>query len=248
MAAELGDAVRLRTTLIAVSQPSATGPVRATIRHGDGMELQLTADYLVSAVPATTLRQIAFDPPLPSSQRHAIERLNYGPVTKTLLQFARPFWRQKGRPRAYGTDLPTGAVWDGSEGQPGKAAILTLMAGGSASAETQKLLADRGIDGVLAELAWLGTPPDRMRLLSSHVMTWEDDPWARGGYAYFDPGYDPTLRAWLPRAHGAILFAGEHTSCRWQGYMNGAVESGLRAAAEIRALAWRTASDPSYPF
>jgi monoamine oxidase len=32
------------------------------------------------------------------------------------------------------------------------------------------------------------------------------------------------------------VFAGEHTSIRWQGYMNGAVESGLRAAAEIGAL------------
>jgi monoamine oxidase len=248
MAAELGDTIKLRTTLIAVSQSSLAGPVRATIRHGDGTEVQLTADYLVSALPATTLRQVAFDPPLPSSQRQAIERLNYGPVTKTLLQFARPFWRQKGHPRAYGTDRPTGAVWDSSEGQPGTEAILTLMAGGSASTETQKLLTERGMDGVLAELAWLGTSPDGMRLINSHVITWEDDPWVRGGYAYFDPGFDPTLRAWLPRAHGATLFAGEHTSCLWQGYMNGAVESGLRAAAEIRALSWSAVSNPSYPF
>ncbi len=33
------------------------------------------------------------------------------------------------------------------------------------------------------------------------------------------------------------MFAGEHTSLKWEGYMNGAIESGLRAAAEIRALA-----------
>ena len=46
----------------------------------------------------------------------------------------------------------------------------------------------------------------------------------------------PELRAWLSRPHKRIVFAGEHTSIRWQGYMNGAVESGKRAAAEIEAM------------
>jgi monoamine oxidase len=64
---------------------------------------------------------------------------------------------------------------------------------------------------------------------------WEDDPHARGGYAFFDPAFDPDLRAWLARPAGRIFFAGEHTSIRWQGYMNGAVESGRRAAAEVAA-------------
>jgi monoamine oxidase len=45
---------------------------------------------------------------------------------------------------------------------------------------------------------------------------------------------------WLARPHGRIVCAGEHTSFRWQGYMNGAVESGLRAAAEVRALLWQS--------
>ena len=47
------------------------------------------------------------------------------------------------------------------------------------------------------------------------------------------------LRAWLRRPHGRVVFAGEHTSERWQGYMNGALESGLRAAHELAALAAR---------
>jgi monoamine oxidase len=63
--------------------------------------------------------------------------------------------------------------------------------------------------------------------------TWEDDPFARGGYAYLDPGFDPAWRAQLSRRAGRLVFAGEHTSEEWQGYMNGAVESGLRAAKEI---------------
>jgi monoamine oxidase len=64
-------------------------------------------------------------------------------------------------------------------------------------------------------------------------VTWEGDPWAKGGYAYFDPH----LREWLARPHGRIVFAGEHTSVNWQGSMNGAMESGVRAAEEVCAMA-----------
>jgi monoamine oxidase len=64
-------------------------------------------------------------------------------------------------------------------------------------------------------------------------LSWEEDPWARGGYAFLDPGFDPAWRALLSRRAGRLVFAGEHTSQRWQGYMNGAVESGLRAAREL---------------
>jgi monoamine oxidase len=74
------------------------------------------------------------------------------------------------------------------------------------------------------------------------IVIWEDDPWARGGYAVFGAGYDPRLREWLARPAGPLVFAGEHTSVRWPGYMNGAIESGKRAAAEIRALSRRSRS------
>ena len=49
------------------------------------------------------------------------------------------------------------------------------------------------------------------------------------------PQFDPRLRGWLSQPCGRLFFAGEHTSIRWQGYINGAVESGRRAAAEIAA-------------
>jgi monoamine oxidase len=86
---------------------------------------------------------------------------------------------------------------------------------------------------VVRRIEWLGKPST---LLASRAIVWDDDPWVRGGYAYFDPGFDPLWRAWLARPAGRIVFAGEHTSIKFQGYMNGAVESGLRAAAEIAAI------------
>ena len=145
-------------------------------------------------------------------------------------------WLNTVDPRAFGTDLSVGAVWDGNEQQRGPAGILTLLAGGRASAELQSLRQAGGEEAVVHELRWLGRPTT---LIASQVVTWEDDPWSRGGYAYFDPAFDPRDRAWLARPAGRILFAGEHTSDRWQGYMNGAIESGRRAAAEARLTEWQ---------
>ena len=64
-----------------------------------------------------------------------------------------------------------------------------------------------------------------------HVAVWERDPWARGAYAFFGPGFDPGLRPLLGRAVGRVAFAGCYTSREYQGYMNGAVESGARAVS-----------------
>ena len=83
-------------------------------------------------------------------------------------------------------------------------------------------------------LGFLGTP-EPGTLVGSPV-SWEDDRWSRGAYAVFTPAFDPRDRRLLARVHGRVAFAGEHTSERWRGFMNGAVESGQRAAAELLAL------------
>lgn len=230
IAEQLKGPVLLNAALRRVRQ--GTRGIRLTI-DDRGNRRELSADYCVIALPATTLREVEFEPSLPEPQVRAIRSLRYGRATRVLLQFASGYWRKRDRPRAFGTDLPIGAAWDGTEDQRGRRAILSLLAGGRASPESRAIIQREGIDGVIARLRWLGRPAP---LLTSRVITWEDDPWARGGYAYFDPAFDPLLREWLSRPAGRILFAGEHTSIQFQGYMNGAVESGKRAAAEVRAL------------
>lgn len=232
LARKLREPVHLRAIVLAVTQ--RRNRVRITVSGPNGIQTQIAADCLVLALPTTTLRRIAFMPPLPAPQIKAIQDLRVGRATKTLLQFDRRFWKGRGRPRAYGTDLPIGALWDANEEQRGNPGILTLLAGGSASLETERLLATRGVRGLTDNLTWLGAA--QASVLVSREVRWQDDPWAQGGYAFFHRGYDPELRAWLARPHGRVVFAGEHTSHRWQGYMNGAVESGWRAAAEVEAL------------
>lgn len=230
LAATLGSRVKLATEVVAVSHRGKG--VRVSLKDGRGVS-QATVDYVVFAVPATLLRRIPITPALPAQQHEAIAKLKYGRATKTLLQFSRRFWRVPGRPRAFGSALPFGALWDGAEEQRGGPGILALMAGGGASDATRAITAKDGMQGLVSQLTWLGS--ERSRVIGSHQTVWESDPWSRGGYAFFDPSYDPAVRAWLARPAGRLFFAGEHTSVKWQGYMNGAVESGRRAAAEIGA-------------
>src|SRR5207244_6554033 len=231
LAGLLGPRVQLNTELVAVSQRGRE--VRASLKQRRSVS-QLTCDYAVLALPASILRRVPITPPLPAQQHEAISRLRYGRATKTLLQFSRRFWRGAGRPRAFGSDLPFGAVWDGNEEQRGRAGILSLLAGGSASDATQALVAKDGMRALASQLDWLGSSGAELR--QSRRVVWETDPWARGGYAYFDPAFDPALRQWLARPFGRLFFAGEHPSFRWPGYVDGAVESGRRAAAEIEAV------------
>jgi monoamine oxidase len=228
MRRQLRGTVTLNAVLRRVVQEGAS--IRLTV--DEGLQREMTADYAVLALPASTLRDVHFEPALHPEQARAFSSLRYGPATRVLLQFSTRFWRRPSRPSAYGTDQPTGAVWDGNEHQASRPGILTLLAGGRAASEIRALL-DDGLSELVRRLEWLGAPS---ALLHHRVIGWDLDPWARGGYAFFDPAFDPQLRGWLMRPSGRIVFAGEHTSERWQGYMNGALESGKRAAAEAQAL------------
>lgn len=205
--------------------------VVATLETGTGVT-EWRGDFVVSALPASTLRDVTIAPALPALQTTAIRRLRYGPATRVLLQFAERYWRKSGRPLAFASAEPHGAVWDGNEQQRGRSGILSLLAGGSASRRIADIARRDGIDGVVRRLRWLGRPA---ALEASHLIRWDRDPWAKGGYACFDPAFEPRWRDALARPAGRLFFAGEHTSVRAQGYMNGAVESGQRAAAEIGA-------------
>lgn len=231
LARHLRGALLLKTVVRKIRQRE--DGITVTVESLGQPHTEIHADFAVCALPASTARGVIFEPALPEAQHDAIAHLRYGCATKLLLQFERRFWRRRGRPLAFGTDAPMGAVWDGNENQRGKRGILTFLAGGAASAALQDLLRVEGERGVVERLTWLGRPA---RLIASQTVVWDHDPWARGGYAYFDPDFDPLWRAWLARPAGRIVFAGEHTSIKYQGYMNGAIETGLRAAAEIAAL------------
>jgi monoamine oxidase len=103
----------------------------------------------------------------------------------------------------------------------------------------------RALDlGAMSETDRQGTVLGRMRTLFGGIrneyetgtsQVWHQDPFARGAYTYFKPGQMTQLLPVAQRPEGRIHFAGEHTSA-WHGWMNGALESGNRAATEINEI------------
>jgi monoamine oxidase len=223
-------AIHLRHVLRRVTQ-DATGTLVAVEGPTGGVS-DLNADYVVLTCPPPLVLDIEQSPPLPHPARRALERMVMGHGTKMLLRFAKPWWRRRGRPSAFGTNLPVGAIWESAEEQD-HAAALTLFAGGSASAQMRAIVEAGGVEGLIDQLRWLGRPGP---VLGHRAISWERDGWARGAYAVFTPRFDPCDRELLGRAVGRVLLAGEHTSLEAQGYIEGAVESGERVAHEIESL------------
>ena len=206
--------------------------VSLSIADRNGKLATLKGDYLVMTAPASIVRDLEFAPALPSSLRQALKTLTAGSATKAHLLFDRSWWRKPGHPQAWGSNLDTGAVWEAAGARPG---VLTMLAGGRASKAFRDLLEAGGPQRLVRRLSWLGEPEELRDFRST---TWEMDRFARAGYAVFGPDFKPEWRSAFSRSVGRIAFAGDHTSREWQGYMNGAVESGQRAARDIETMRW----------
>ncbi len=191
----------------------------------------------VLALPTPPLARIEFGLARPPAQRRAIGHRSCGPGTQAGLRYNRRFWAPRGEPSAWGTDSRVGAFWDGASEQPGAPAVVCVLAGGDLSARFAGLPPSERIGAVARGLEPYGG--EGARLLEGASVAWEREPFAGGGYARFLAGEDPARRGLLSRPLGRLVFAGEHTSARFQGYVNGAVESGRRAALEVRAICGR---------
>ena len=186
---DAGARVELQSVVRALQQDGKS--VTVTVEGTNERRTDMRADCVIVTAPLPIVCEWEFRPALPDAQRRAFESLRYGPATKVLLRYSARWWRQPGRPRAFGTNLPIGAVWEATEEQK-QAACLTLLGGGAASEELSTILAKEGASGISKRLSWLG---GRAKGLPELISTrWEHDPWARGGYAYFSPAFDPGLR------------------------------------------------------
>ena len=223
--------IRLRHAVRAVHQ-DADG-VRLLVEDQRGRRVGIEADYVVCTVPIPVLLEWSFTPALPDAQRRAFEALSYGPATKVFLRSdtpmvapQRPSERVRHEPadrrrlgilrrssRRQRSDAP--GRWVRQRAAPRDARVrrrrrrdaAPAMAGYAGGSFPASLASSTGsrIPGRAAAT--------RCSARSSILVD----------------------RPLLRRPFGRVFFAGEHTSEHWQGFMNGAVESGLRAAADLEA-------------
>ena len=207
---------------------------RLVLRREAAATVEVDADAVVLALPFTLLRQVDTGTLFSPAKRRAIAGLGYGSNSKLMLGMqARP-WRAEGFEGGIYTDLPLQTTWDSSrERMPASPAIFTFYLGGSpgvavgagsddAQARRHAALADRVFPGFAA--AWDGF---------TRRVHWPSEPLALGSYTCYRPGQWTTLGGDEARAEGRVLFAGEHCATASQGYMDGAVGSGRRAALAL---------------
>lgn len=228
LAAQLGDRVRL------------TQPVRRIDRSADAVavltdSILVRARHAVVAVPPPLASRIRWEPALPASRDQLLQRMPMGAVIKCHLVYEQPFWRDDGLTGQATTDVgPVKVTFDNSPPSASPGVLLAFAEGAHARALNQLDPQERRRE-VLASVAALFGPP-ALRPVEYLERDWIAEEWTRGCYAaMFTPGtwtqLGPALRAPIGRVH----WAGTETATVWCGYMDGAAQSGERAAAEILA-------------
>jgi monoamine oxidase len=232
-ATALRDRIRYGNPVAEIHQDRAR--VRVVVRQGDGHET-LEADRLICTVPVPVLKKIRFAPDLPARKRRIFEKLEYLPVTRLYLQARRRIWIDAGHAGASSTDLPIQLVTEHPFARPedqGPRGVLECHTKGAQARRLDAMGPDARLALAAGELDKVH-PGFRGVYEGGTSVSWEADPWAGGGYAWWKPGQ---MTEWLPelvRPEGRIHFAGEHTS--WMARtMEGALESGNRAAGEVVA-------------
>jgi monoamine oxidase len=196
-----------------------------------GSHQRFTADHVVCAVPFSVLRTLEVSPPFSATKRAAIAQLPYTSVARVFLQSRRRFWDEDGLPNSATTDLPIKWIWEPTANQPGPRGILESYTAGADARRVIAMSESERIRFVLDEMQKV-FPAIRDHFEVGASKSWDDDRWARGGYAWFRPGQMTALLPHIERSEGRVHFAGEHASA-WPQWMQGALASGVRTAREV---------------
>lgn len=196
-----------------------------------GVTETITADRAICTLPFPVLKDIEVFPAFSEDKQRAINELKLTPVTRTYLEFRSRVWQQNGLDGTGFTDLSIQNTYSPTITQPGQRGILASYAGGQRALDLGEMVERDRRQLVLRRMGDIFSGLSS-QFASSVSQIWHKDEWARGGFTYFEPGQMTTLLPIAQRPEGRIHFAGEHTSA-WHGWMNGALESGNRAADEV---------------
>jgi monoamine oxidase len=233
LAAALAGQITLGSRLVAVRRNN-DGSYTLTFRQG-GSTRTVVADRVVLALPFSILRtsvdlsRAGFS----ALKRTAIAQQGMGTNSKLHVQFRNRHWESLDSNGETFADTGYQNTWDVTRAQPGASGILVDYTGGTIGASfgtgtpqerAQQFLAQ--IEPVLPGLSaqWNGR---------ATVDFWLGNQFTLGSYSFWKVGQYTQFAGIEGRPEGNAFFAGEHTSIDFQGYLNGAVETGERAAAEV---------------
>ncbi len=227
LAEKLADAIGRANILLGL-------PVKAITQTELGVSVQLAngkvliGDDVVLTVPPSTWRKIRFTPALPRALAPQM-----GSNVKYVAKVKNRFWQQVNLSPEGMSDGDISSTWEPSDGSLGDSGVaMTAYSGGPAADNARAgYLADK--DAAYGPAMDTIYPQFSQNLLKGQFIDWVGDPWSKGGYTFPLPGQimkqGPTLYNGLGRLH----FAGEHTCFKFVGFMEGALESGVRVAKKL---------------
>jgi len=191
------------------------------------------AERLIMAVPPALAGRITYNQPLPVKRDGLMQRMPMGSVIKIHVVYETPFWREAGLSgMATSNNRAFNVVFD----QTAPGSDIGMLVGFIDSLHAVELSGyseDQRCAGVIADLVhYFG--PEAANPIAYAENDWTADEWSRGCYAgTMAPGtltgYGEALRAPV----GRIYWAGTETATEWMGYLDGALQSGIRAAKEV---------------
>ncbi len=199
----------------------------------ESKRLIVRAKRVIVAIPPVLAGRIDYTPDLPAQRDALTQRIPQGTLSKVAAVYDRPFWRERGLTgQALSLNGPVTATFDDSppDGSPG---VLFGFVGGDLGRQflaTPK--ADRRAQVLSNFTEFFG--PEANSPVDYFETNWPQERWSRGGpVGILGPGTLVGQGEALRRPVRRIHWAGTETSTYWNGYMDGAVRSGERAAREV---------------
>jgi monoamine oxidase len=233
MADQLAGQINVGQELVAIKQ-NTNGTFTLTFKNGRASS-DVIADKVILTIPFSILRdsvdckRAGFS----SLKKTAIAELGMGTNSKMFVQFTDRHWNALGSNGETFADTGYQNTWEVTIGQAGNSGILVNYTGGNYGAtfgsgtptsRAQQFLSQ--IEPVLPGITpkWNG---------KAYIENWPGNRWTKGSYSFWKVGQYTKFAGVERERSGNCHFAGEHTSVDFQGYLNGAVESGERAANEV---------------
>ena len=233
LATRLAGQIETGTELVRIRRTSG-GAYTLTFRRGPGTTT-VTVDHVILALPFSIMRasvdwsQAGFG----AVKATAIRELGMATNSKLHVQFRDRHWNGLGSNGETYSDRGYQSTWEVSRSQPGAAGILVDYTGGAIGASFGQGTPTSSAQQFLAQLEPVLPGISSKWNGRATLDFWPGYEWARGSYSYFKVSQYTRFGGVEGERSGNCHFAGEHTSIDFQGYLNGAVETGERAAAEI---------------
>ncbi|MBL7998760.1 MAG: NAD(P)/FAD-dependent oxidoreductase [Candidatus Kapabacteria bacterium] len=234
LSSALGERIHYQNMATGIEQKGGSYLVHMENESASGDKIP--ADFVICTLPFTVVRAMILKVEgMHPLQQRAIKELSYGTNSKFIAGFKRPIWRDRRKSGMLFSDGDLQVAWDSSRGQGAEGGALTFFYGGKRGVELVNFTDAEILGGATKRIERLFPGITAAHTGESNQFVWAKNRFVLGSYSCYTSGQQTAFGGYEGMNAGNLYFAGEHCSRRFQGYMNGAAETGRTAAEAIIA-------------